>query len=395
MGRFLNLSFKSIIIYTDKYIIVSMELKVIDVRKADFEAECNRLANKAKKLGFEFSCTFREMMYEKVGKYGHEYNAYYVYDVTLPEYAVNGWELVATLVPAEDAKRFTAMIFSETPVPVEYWKADTHKCDHCGRNVAHRAKLYLIHNQETDQWMKIGTSCIKDYIGGGLLNYAKWAKDFKELNNFDSSEGTKYYAREYLIAMVVSTIRRMRGFVSAKNMGSTYENLLIKSAVTSEDEKKAKAICNWYDARIQNMSDNEFEKLTDYERNLYALLGKKYYGNGYELKMMCSAVPYYEKQQVNDENSQYVGKIGSKITVDVMVRSTRLCNTAYGNTWLLECVDKSNNVIKCFVTEQSRNGKMVEKMEKLDLLTITGTVKKHDDFRGAKSTLLTRVNFTL
>lgn len=377
-----------------------MELKVIDVRKADFEAECNRLANKAKKLGFEFSCTFREMVYEKINDY--EYNAYYVYDVTVPEYAVNGWELVATLIPAENTKRFTAMIISETPIPVEYWSANTHKCDHCGRNVAHRAKLYLIHNKETDHWMQIGTSCIKDYLGGGLLNYAKWAKNFKELNSYASSGGTIYYNKEYLLTRIVSTIRRMHGYVSAKNNGSTYENVILNSKkdsknndITIDDREKAKVICKWYEEKAQNISDNEFKNLTDYERNLYVLLGKKYYSTEYELKMMCSAVPYYERHQVNDDNSQYVGEVGEKVTIDVMVRSIRLCNTPYGNSWLVGCVDKSENIIKTFVKADSRNGKMVEKMEKLDLFTITGTVKKHDEFKGSKSTLLTRVTFTL
>jgi hypothetical protein len=110
---------------------------------------------------------------------------------------------------------------------------------------------------------------------------------------------------------------------------------------------------------------------------------------------MCSAVPYYERHQVNDDNSQYIGEVGEKVIIDVMVRSIRLCNTPYGNSWLVECVDKSENIIKTFVKADSRNGKMVEKMEKLDLLTITGTVKKHDEFKGSKSTLLTRVTFTL
>ena len=273
-----------------------MELKVIDVRKADFEAECNRLANKAKKLGFEFSCTFREMVYEKINDY--EYNAYYIYDVTVPEYAVNGWELVATLIPAENTKRFTAMIISETPIPVEYWSANTHKCDHCGRNVAHRAKLYLIHNKETDRWMQIGTVASKDYLGGGLLNYAKWAKNFKELNSYASSEGTTYYAKEYLLTKIVNTIRRMHGYVSAKNMGSTYENViwLAKTVISPmKIEKKQRQSANGTRKKPRTSPMTNLKNLTDYERNLYALFGKKYYSTEYELKMMCSAVPLLRK----------------------------------------------------------------------------------------------------
>lgn len=374
-----------------------MEVKVIDIRKSEFETECNRLANKAKKLGFEFSCTLKDTVYEKDEKISHLYKYYYIYDVTVPEYAVNGWELVATLIPTDDAKRFKAMIISDTPVPVEYWSANTHKCDHCGRNVAHRAKLYLIHNQETDMWMQIGTSCIKDYLGGGLINYAKWSTNLKQLDEYSSSsDGTQYYAKEYFVAMVLSTIRRKHGFVSSTKMDSTYENVFSsRNVVTKEDEEKAKVICKWYDEKINTISDNEFARLTDYERNLHAIFGKRFISTPYELKLMCSAVPYYERNQVKKSNGGYVGKIGDKVTVTAMVRSTRLCNTPYGNTWLLECVDKSSNVIKCFVTEQSRNGKLIEKMENLDLITITGTIKKHDDFRGTKSTLLTRVNFTL
>lgn len=378
-----------------------MELIVLEERKDDFDVECRRLTNKAKKLGFTFNCVYKGYDYEIVKDGVHEYHyKYYIYDIDLPEYAVEGWELVATLIPTEKhSSRFTAVIISDTPVPTEYWTANTHKCDHCGRSVAHRSKLYLIHNKTTGEWKQIGTTCIKDYLGDAFFDYAKWAtyvKVLKEYSKRDIGASKPYYRKDYFIALVLCVIRRKHGFVSSRHTDSTYENLhSTRNIITEADKAKAKIICEWYENKVKNLTEADIRRCTDYERNLYALTEKEYYSTEHELKMMCSAVPYYEKQQVNDENSQYVGKIGSKVTVDVMVRSTRLCNTAYGNTWLLECVDKSNNVIKCFVTEQSRNGKMVEKMEKLDLLTITGTVKKHDDFRGAKSTLLTRVNFTL
>lgn len=376
-----------------------MELIVLEERKDDFDVECKRLKNKAKKLGFAFNCVYKGYDYEIVKDGVHEYHyKYYIYDIDLPEYAVEGWELVATLIPTEKhSSRFTAVIISDTPVPTEYWTANTHKCDHCGRSVAHRSKLYLIHNKTTDEWKQIGTTCIKDYLGDAFFDYAKWAtyvKVLKEYSKRDIGASKPYYRKDHLIALVLCVIRRKHGFVSSTHTDSTYENLhSTRNIITEADKAKAKIICEWYENKVKNLTDADIRRCTDYERNLYALTEKEYYSTEHELKMMCSAVAYYEKQQCNSNGSNHIGDVGDKITIQAMVRSTNLYSTTYGDTWLVECIDKHANIIKFFISSVSRNGKVVEKLEKLDLINITGTIKKHDEFRGTKSTLLTRITF--
>lgn len=83
-----------------------------------------------------------------------------------------------------------------------------------------------------------------------------------------------------------------------------------------------------------------------------------------------------------DNPSDFIGEVGDKVTVNV----TRIIlkNEGYGDFgyyYTYEVLDNNNNII--VFNSSKRFPEVVEK--------ITGTVKKHNEYRGIKSTVLNRV----
>jgi len=76
----------------------------------------------------------------------------------------------------------------------------------------------------------------------------------------------------------------------------------------------------------------------------------------------------------------YVGAVGEKITITASVRATGTFETQYGITHVYTMTDASGNVLVWKTGTRIDEGTM----------TITGTVKAHSEYRGARQTELTR-----
>jgi hypothetical protein len=80
-----------------------------------------------------------------------------------------------------------------------------------------------------------------------------------------------------------------------------------------------------------------------------------------------------------------IGKIGDKITVSGTVKSIRACGSfAYnGPISKLVVIDTPEGTVKTFTTAS-----WVGAISEGDAITLTGKVKKHEEFKGHHSTLL-------
>jgi hypothetical protein len=94
----------------------------------------------------------------------------------------------------------------------------------------------------------------------------------------------------------------------------------------------------------------------------------------------------YKAKKKLGENSVHVGQIGERLRdIPVKVLSTRDIESDYGLSVLYTFQDDDGNLYKTFYSGSSWSADVD------DVLLITGTVKKHEDFRGTKSTMLNRV----
>ena len=102
-----------------------------------------------------------------------------------------------------------------------------------------------------------------------------------------------------------------------------------------------------------------------------------------------------------EDVSEYVGEVGERITVKVTLKGSYSFETHYtysGETnYIHTFEDEAGNVFKWKTTDclsYKREGGSWVYPEKGDALTLTGTVKAHEEYKGTKQTVLTRCKYT-
>lgn len=93
-----------------------------------------------------------------------------------------------------------------------------------------------------------------------------------------------------------------------------------------------------------------------------------------------------QERDVSDAASDFVGTVGERITFDAKVVGVYSFDTAYGTTMIVRMTDSDDNIFVWFATSYPD-------LERGDHVTLTGTIKDHDEYRGAKQTVLTRCKF--
>ena len=83
-------------------------------------------------------------------------------------------------------------------------------------------------------------------------------------------------------------------------------------------------------------------------------------------------------------HSDYVGEIGERLrNVKVSIRTIGGFDSAYGYKWVYTFEDESGNLFTWFTTVQ-------QAVSCDDVVSLTGTIKAHVEYKGARTTQLTR-----
>ena len=98
-----------------------------------------------------------------------------------------------------------------------------------------------------------------------------------------------------------------------------------------------------------------------------------------------------EKNKVESETSNFVGEVGKRIVIsniDTITAVTTWYNE-YGSTTRYKIADKSGNI---YMWDSSTGIYLDAQLDGTyrEVVSITGTIKKHDEFRGVKQTWITR-----
>lgn len=87
-------------------------------------------------------------------------------------------------------------------------------------------------------------------------------------------------------------------------------------------------------------------------------------------------------------HSDYVGEIGERIRdIQVMVRNIGGFDSAYGYKWVYTFEDEEGNLYTWFTTSQ-------QAVSLQEFRLLTGTIKAHVEYKGARTTQLTRCKLT-
>jgi len=322
---------------------------------------------------------------------------------------INDWQFVATLEHTENGNIIRNATSIELPVKYLTVKPI---CEHCNSN-RQRKDTYIIRNIITNELKQVGKSCLRDYTNGMnaemVASYLSYFEYLTELNNHESLGGfTRHYIDINNYLLNVAEAIRNYGFISKQkayeqNKEPTTSKVNMLMYDTSKYAKEERKKINYNPEREENkklVTDalnwiKTQETNGGYLHNL-KMVCLKDYAEFRDCGLLASLLPAYykaletekqrlerEAKQANKKESQYIGNIGEKITIQATIKYITSYETQYGITRIYKLTDNDGNVLVW------KTSTTIEESETLK--TITATIKAHSEYNGEKQTEILRV----
>ena len=310
---------------------------------------------------------------------------------------INGWVFVGVINHTESGN----VIFTVSDkfnVPERYRKCKPN-CEHCNRRRS-RKDTFLIFNEETGEYKQVGKSCLKDYTNGLDANsVARFESYFKEVEEmsygfFGSCVSSNYYVKRTLLhtARIVNQFgykSRLQCYYNDDRCTSDIVKDIIHSIEGSKVEFTVEEITYVDDMVDYLLNVNED---SNFISNLKMILSVDIVSNRH-FGLLVSAVPTYNRMMESErrlteredeiKNSDFVGTVGDKIRIRVVnARVVYSYETQFGFTYINKFVDDGGNV---FIWKTSKSFNEDDKG-----ITLVGTLKNHEEYRGVKQNILTR-----
>lgn len=388
----------------ETYSIHKSELK--KVKKA-----IDAINRKAKKIGCNpISLSFgAEYKVERRTDYGRKYFIFMVnatVEYEIPK--IDGWELISTF-DIYAGKANDVVMTSTVPnktIPPEYLNKTEIHCDHCGHN-RNRTHSMLMYNADEARYSEVGSTCIKDFFGhdpSGLLLYAGF--DFQGMvGEMDEADdfvvgGRGVSATDLLETLIYTsaTIRKF-GWVSKKvafekSIQATADETLHQMYPPKNMRDDDKIEIEARDTEFAKGCIAYFAELNPPTTNDYLWNCKKVSELGYvplkHIGLVCSMLPVYQRymadlKSAEGDTSEHVGTIKDRLKlIPATVSFKKYISSDWGTSCLYVFNGDDSNNYKCFYTGT------IWDFEVDDRVLVTGTIKKHEIFKGRKATMLSR-----
>jgi len=384
-----------------------------------FLKSIKKLQNRADKLEFaKIKVTIGQTIIKhKTTEGGFREKVQYVevfVDGTAP--IIDGWMFVAAL---EFSSEF-GMLIKKIPnvdktIPEKYLidNGDAYLCEHC-EHKRKRNKAYIVINIETDEWKQVGSSCVKDFTGHvtptRLASYWKMlqqVEEFSEEYEKMSHEEIGIYGLVEYISHVSALIKRI-GYTSKKKANeeglepttqtikkwyrykelrqdplfSRREELFEKLSVDQSDIDLAEKVIEY-----MTKLDDDICFKNEYMMNLRNI-AKAGTVPRYHTGFAASMISTYErntKRDIEIEGTEYYpAEVNTKIAVnDVILVDKRGFNGSFGPSTIYTF--KKDKMVFIWFTSTYK------KMELGETCNIKGAIKKFQEYRGIKQTVLGRI----
>jgi hypothetical protein len=341
-------------------------------------------------LGFEIT----ELMYEVT--FGGE----------APKH--NGWLFVATLDWDENAG-----LIVRTAPGIESVNREALRegwCDHC-KKVRVRRETFLVRNEESGEEIQLGRSCIKDFLGWSTgIGWVEAPRDEEEESGWFGAAGEREVSTETVLAIGWACIKAF-GYVRSSDYSGTPTVHLVRNAINPGRSQRDKNFADKMRTLAGEAKDKaaairafilseDFSGTSEYVLNMKAIAGAKA-ASSRNWGMLVSAPQAWARfneqtliRKARDEKpSEWIGTApdkeagikGDRITFTGIVESIRYIESAYGSTTLYQVrAEDSGVIVKWFASTDALGENTGVRV------TFKGTVKAHEEFKGIKSTVLTR-----
>lgn len=338
-----------------------------------------------------------------------------------PKFA--GWSLVGCLEPLtlEDgsAKNIVRTVPGHT-IPAEY-RNRIGECDHC--NAIRRRKETFVVQHEDGRCKMVGRQCIKDFLGHkdphSLARMAEWLMELAGLCEGAEKEDwmggggrePNSWSLDYFLKITSAVIRK-EGWLSrtkAQEFDKTPTSSYIMFYLSPPPSNREAAENHQkYKAEIDTIltdpiHEQDAGKALDWCKELEPKDGEDYLYNinlvarsGYvkdkTVGLAASILAAYRRAtgQVEEPKgprpvSQHIGAVKDKLELDVQCKKVISVEGMYGSTGIHKMEDDVGNSLTWFASGGTTW------LHEGGYYRIKGTVKAHDEYKGQKQTILTRV----
>lgn len=313
---------------------------------------------------------------------------------------VEGWEPIA-YIEHRHADGNIVKTFGDGQVPKRYRNCDPF-CEHCE---THKIKVhsYVIRHVDTDEYKMVGMGCINQYVNADMLNVFKYLdrvmKDVDQVANPDPEEmqyrqrWAEVSVRQALAVAACSVskhgyIKSSLGRTSTRNdVNDEFFSIYREHFYPAEDvAEKAGLVDRCINYWLEQSPKNDFV------HNVQVIFGEGHVASnnmGYLVGAIGSYMNHVEqeskKNSFNVVNEYLDAEIKDRLEIDVIYLGAYTFQSYYGWTNIHRFVDKDGHVMVWF------SGNNVD-AEHGDNLHIKATVKKFQEYKDKKQTVITRVN---
>jgi len=361
-----------------------------------------KLARRAKRLGVT-PISIRRVGIDVVKGYDENPLRLVLVEVEGEAPVLQGWRFLATIDHTHDAGNIVRTV-PGAEIPASYRDADP-TCDHCQVN-RRRNDTFVLRHEERGNLMQVGRSCLSSFLGGidpkaaaemaeMLAVVATTAEDCEEYDpRFGGGGGGALTYWTSLVLGVAAQFVIDNGWVSGKAAsleGTTSTADLVRAWIVRPNPKfispaadaLAEKALAWVEEEVRPK-----EVKSDYEHNLVTVLTPSAI-RWKEIGIAVSAIGVFQQAQARKAQAasavnEYVGNPGDKLSgLELTLLATRHINGTYGASTLMMFRDAAGRGFKWFASNPPE-------MREGETYTVAATVKKHEEFKGRKETVLTR-----
>lgn len=330
------------------------------------------------------------------------------FDLNVPSIGYNGWTFVASVSFEEGGTLVNTVPGQDL---TDWTRPEAHLCEHCG-TIRNRTKSYVLRNDETGEYLQVGSSCLVLFLG---VQPALWAVGMELPEPSEERDYSSYearYDRNLWLAITLAVTERGAKFVSRARSGeqngpassgevaevyTPNTQLMARNpeykAWVEASREEAQRILSEEPELIEALvaAGNEVGLDTDYGMNLAVALASETVSRR-ALGILTSVVSVWYRQQVREAErkaspvaSGFLGEVKERLRgLKVTVTLVRYFDNQWGTTTLVKFRTEDGHVASWFASGY-------KEFEVGQELVIDGTVKKQEVYEGQDQTVLTRV----
>ena len=330
------------------------------------------------------------------------------FELNFPKIGYEGWNFVAS-VSFEEGGTLVNAVPGQSLIGWE--RPEAHLCEHCNLK-RHRKASYVLKNEDSGEFMQIGSSCLTLFLG---IAPALWAVGF-ELPQPEASDFSRYeemFDIRNWLALTLAVTDGGAGFVSrGKARGNEDLTASVDDATSvfyphhrlmARDQEYAAWIGEMQAETVRILSEEQDHidaiiesgkavgQDSDYGMNLAVVLNSESVTRR-SLGLLSSVVGVHHRnvereaeRKANPSVKGFLGEVKERLRgMKVTVTGMKYIEGHYGVTTLVSMRAESGHEVRWFASG-------VKEFEIGQELVADFTIKAHEEFNGTDQTMVTRL----